>query len=206
MGGGSSATLDVGARHQGNLDVLLATPFSDPNTDIPAFLESIDDAAASANVPPPTDIWINKLNLQHLRNSNSFKVWARNNQQAAALVLQGHLTENLWGRTWHFLGTKYQAADGSMKPYIPLTGQGSLVLTPPPGEAWVKASQGSSLVPRSLNIGSDVDEILNNFDVVYGPFAYAKLLDDPVRLLGYIGDKFGFNFNEPNAIWQAAGF
>lgn len=205
-GAESSATFEVDATHQGNLDGLLTGLFNVAGTDIPSILESIDDAAATANVPPPTDVWINKLNLQSLRNNNAFKLWAKYNNVATDQVLKGSMIEGLWGRNWHFIGTKYQGADGSMKPYIPLTGQGSLVLTPPPGEAWVKTSQGSSLVPKNLNVGQNVDEILNNFDVVYGPFAYAKLLDDPVRLLGYIGDKFGFNFNEPNAIWQATGF
>lgn len=200
-----SATFQVAATHQGSLNSLITAMFSLPGTDIPTILETIDDAAAAANVPPPTDVWVNKKNLTHLRNNNAFKLWAKQNDVVTSTVLKGGMIEDLWGKTWHFSNGYYTAADGTNKPYIPITGQGSLVLTPPPGP-WCKASQGSSLVPKSIEIKASVDELLNNFDVVYGPFAYAKLLDDPVSLLAYIGDKFGFNFNEPNAIWQADAF
>lgn len=198
--------LGVAATHKGTLDSLITAMFSAATTDIPSILESIDDAAESANVPPPTDVWVNKLNLGDLRNNDYFVEWAANNESASSRVLQGGMIENLWGKTWHFIGTKYKAADGTMKPYIPVTGQGSLILTPKPGDPWMKAVNGSSLVPKSLEIVTDVESALNNLDEIYGQFMYAKIKDDPVNAWAYAGDKFGFNFNDPNAIWTGDAF
>ena len=205
--GGASVAADfeVAASHQGDLAGLIPSLFSDPGTDIPEVIESIDDAAAQAHVPVPTDVWVNKVNLQHLRNNNAFKFWAANNA-AAATVLQGGAIEGLWGKTWHFISGYYTAADGTSQPLIPITGTGSAVFTPPPGNPWLKCSVGATVLPRSINVVADFDAALSNLSTAYGQFMYAKLLDDPVRLVGYMGDKFGFNFNEPAAIWQAEAF
>ncbi len=35
---------------------------------------------------------------------------------------------------------------------------------------------------------------------------YAVLNHNPVKVLGFMGDKFGFNFNEPGAVWQLTAF
>ena len=203
VGAAMSAGFDVASTHQGNLDGLLSDLFSDPAADIPAMLEALDDAAESENVPPPTDVWVNKLALASLRNNAKFQTWAQYNESATGQVLRGGMIEGLWGKTWHFIGTKYRAVDGSMQPFLPVT---TAVFTPPPGEPWMKASSGSTVLPRSIGVMPDIDAALGNLDVVYGPFSYAKLLDDPVRVMGYLGDKFGFHFAEPNAVWQATAF
>jgi len=205
-GATTTCEFEVAAGHKDSLGGLITGMFSTAGTDIAAIIESIDDAAASANVPPPTDIWINKLNLESLRNNDYFADWATHNEAASTQVLRGGMIENLWGKTWHFVGTKYQSSDGTMKPYIPLTGSGSAVFTPPPGGDWVKASNGLTCVPKSIEIKKSVDEVIGQIDTVYGEFMYAKLIDDPVKMIAYMGDKFGFNFNEPDAIWQADAF
>lgn len=205
-GAAVSADFEVASSHQGDLGGLISGLFSVPGTDIPAIIEDIDDAAAQAHVPIPTNVWVNKLNLQHLRNNNAFKFWAQHNPGATDQVLRGGIIEGLWGKTWHFVSGYYTAADGSNKPLIPTTGQGSAVFTPPANNPWLKCSVGATVLPKSINVSADIDEALSNLSLAYGSFMYAKLLDDPVRLVGYMGDKFGFNFNEPGAIWQSEAF
>jgi len=201
-----TATFEMQASNQGNLGGLMTGLLSNPSTDIPSIIETIDDTAVGLNVPATTDVWVNKLNLQYLRNNNSFKYWAQYNKEASDQVLRGGIINDLWGKTWHFIGTKYTASDGTTKPYIPQTGTGSFVLTPPPGLPWMKVAEGASLLPKDVNIVTDVDEALANIVKTYGPFAYAKLEHNPLRMMAFMGDKFGLFFNDPNAVWQATGF
>ncbi len=112
----------------------------------------------------------------------------------------------MWGKTWHFVSGYYTAADGSNKPLIPTTGQGSLVFTPPANQPWLKATKGATVLPKTLDLLDTADAGLAQLSLAFGPFMYAKLKDDPVELLAYIGDKWGLNFNEPDAIWQGTGF
>lgn len=202
----TTSDFQLPAGNLGNLGGLMTSLFSTATTDIPSILESIDDQATSNSVPPPTDVWVNKVNLQYLRNNNAFKFWAQYNQVSNQQILNGGIIPDLWGKTWHFIGTKYTASDGTVKPYIPTTGQGSLVLTPPPGEPWCKTSKGLNLFPGDLNPANDIDAILGNIQKSYGEFAYAKLEHNPVRVRAFMGEKFGFNFNEPGAVWAATGF
>ena len=202
----ASADFQVPGNNQGNLGGLITGLFSTAGTDIPAILESIVQQARTNNVPVPTNCWINRANLASLRNNTKFQTWAANNPQPAERILQGGMIENLWGFNWRFVSAMYQNVSGTMTPYIPLTGVGSLVMTPDPNGPWAKATNGLNLVPRTLDLVTSVEEALNQLDNVYGAFAYAALTHNPIRVDSFLGDKFGLHFNEPGAVWQATAF
>jgi hypothetical protein len=200
-----TADFQLPANNKGNLGGLITGLFSTAATDIPAILESVVDQARTNNVPVPTNIWINRTNLSSLRNNTKFQTWAANNEGLATQVIRGGMIEELWGFRWNFVSTKYSNSSGTMTPYIPATGQGSMVMTPDVGP-WCKSSIGLNLIPRVIGAARTIDEALGNIEQVYGPFAYAKLLDDPIRAIAYTGDKFGFHLNEPGAVWAATAF
>lgn len=202
----TSASFQVPAANQGNLGGLITGLFSTAATDIPAILESIVQQARTNNVPVPTTCWMNRANLASLRNNTKFQTWAANNPQPADRVLSGGMIEGLWGFNWRFISTMYQNVAGSMVPYIPTTGVGSLVLTPDPTGPWIKATNGLNLIPRTIDVVGTVDEALSQLDSVYGAFAYASMNHNPVQIDAFLGDKFGLHFNEPGAIWQATAF
>ncbi|MCY2966293.1 MAG: major capsid protein [Planctomycetota bacterium] len=205
-GAAQTADFQVPAANQGNAGGLVTGLFSTVGTDIPAILESIVDQALTNNVPAPRHLWMNKSNLSSLRNNTKFQTWAANNEGPASQILRGQMIEDLWGWTWHFVQSKYENSSGSMTPYIPATGVGSVVLTPDPTGPWVKATTGLNLIPKTLDLATTVDAALASIDQVYGAFAYAALNHNPISIDAFLGDKFGLHFNEPGAVWQLTAF
>jgi hypothetical protein len=203
-----TADFEMPANNKGNLNGLIADLWSVAGADIPSQLENVVDVSASAHVPKPTDIWLHRKNLKNLRNNNAFKFWAQFNQELSRDVISGRVSEiaNLWGFTWHFIDDYYEAQDGTSKPIIPLTGQGSVVITPPPAGNWRSAANGLTLVPRELNVKPDVEALIDSLESVYGRFYYASIQDNPVRIMANIGDHFAFNFNEPASIYAGTAF
>lgn len=198
---GATVTADFGvsSTHKTNLGGIIDKLWSDPTADIPSHIEAIKDAAESASVEEPTDIWLHATKKKELRANEQFQLWAAQNDRVTDVILKGNIIEGLWGVNWHFYGGKYKAADGSMKDYIPPT---KAFLCPPASSPWINAVQGKTLVPTELNIVADWRAALAKAEEMYGKYSYAKLTDDPMALWLYMGDKFGVYFADPNAIWM----
>lgn len=205
---GAAGTADFGvpAGNKGTLGGVIGESelFDNPSADIPAVLSTIDEAAEAASVPIPTDVWVHRSNIPGLQNNLKYQTWAVRNPSHADAVLNGGIVENLWGKTWHFLGHRYDdPVTGTSTPYIPTT---KAIFTPPPNSNVFRAVNGVTEVPDSTGIFGSIQEALNAVAEMIGQFAYAKLVDDPIKLMAYIGDKFLFALNEPQAIWQATAF
>jgi hypothetical protein len=188
--------------------------FPTASTDIPAVLQSIVTQAATNGKPIPTDIWVNRANLGEITSNNFFQGWGQYSGEYARDVLQGYYKKgmltidipNLWGFDWHFVGSYYTDYAGTNRAYIPASGAGSMIMTPPPGGEWMKATEGLTLVPSTIGVMGDVDSALASAREEYGMYSYAKLTDDPFVLWAYMGDLFGWNLPEPDAIWRPQAF
>lgn len=197
-----TADFEVPAKRKNQLDQgsgnLIGASWAAAGTDIQAHLNAIDDAAEADNVEPPTDIWCHTLFKDNLRNNTDFQTWAAASAADSEQILRGNMIEGLFGKTWHFYGGKYLNTSGTMQNFIPTT---KVVLTPPIGP-WLKATEGSMLVPSSIGVQQSWEAALAQTQKVHGPFSYAKLIDDPVQLFLYMGDTFGLHFADPDAIWM----
>lgn len=205
---GAAGTADFGvpAGNKGTIGGLIGESelFDNPSADIPEILSAIDESAEAASVPIPTDVWVHRSNIPGLTNNLKYQTWAVRNPAHADAVLNGGIVENLWGKTWHFVGHRYDdPITGSSTPYIPTT---KAILTPPPNSNVFRAVNGVTNVPSDIGISSSWEEALNSVQEMVGQYAYAKLVDDPIKLIAYVGDKFLFALNEPQAIWQATAF
>lgn len=205
---GAAHTADFGvpAGNKGTLGGLIGESelFDNPAADIPAVLSAIDESAEANSLPAPTDVWVHRSNIPGLQNNLKYQTWAVRNPAHAERVLNGEIVENLWNRTWHFWGHRYKpAGGGALVPYLPTN---KAILTPPPASNIFRRANGVTLVPSEIGISGSWEEALNAVQEMVGMFAYAKLVDDPIKLLAYIGDKFIFGLNEPAAIWQATAF
>ena len=199
-----TADFEVPANNQGTANGLNPDLWSETDTDIPAVLEAISEQAASDIVPRPTEIWVPYSALQYLRNNDRFIEWAAKNPDYSSRILRGEPIIDLWGFNWHFVMDYYTSpVDGSRKPLVPAT---KAILTPPPGESWYAQVNGPTIVPAMDGIAGSIEEAINRQNLVYGPFSYAKLIDNPVRISNFAGDKFGFGFNEVGAVWQLTAF
>lgn len=198
-----TADMEVPANNQGTANGLNAALWSVAGTDIQSVLEDIMAQSASNIVPLPTDIWLNAANIKYLRNNDYFVEWAAKNPEYSAKILRGEAIMDLFGFTWHFVREYYTAADGSRKPLVPTT---KAILTPPPGDTWKAAVNGPTVIPSEVGVTASIEEAINRENIVHGPFSYAKIVDNPVRICNFAGDKFGFGFNEPGAVWQLTAF
>lgn len=198
-----TADFEIPANNQGTANGLNPDLWSEADTDIPSVLEAISEQAASDIVPRPTEAWVPYSALQYLRNNDTFIEWAAKNPEYSSKILRGEPILDLWGFNWHFVMDYYTAADGSRKPLVPAT---KAILTPPPGDSWRVAVNGPTVVPSLDGITGSVEEAIGKQNIVHGPFSYAKIEDNPVRISNFAGDKFGFGFNEPGAVWQLTAF
>lgn len=197
-----TADMGVSANHKGNLNGLVTALWSVAGTKIATQLDNLKNQAEAEGAEPPTEIYVHSLSKIHLRANTEFQTWAVENNQIADTILRGDMIPDLWGFNWHFYGGKYKGADGNMKDFIPTT---KAVICPKPGP-WLRAANGSTLVPSSLEISQTVEQALSNVAKVYGQYAYAKLLDNPLKLAMFMGDVFGLNFADPASIWQPTVF
>jgi hypothetical protein len=202
---GATMTCDFGvpASRRGNLSGAIAALWSDPAARIGDQIDAIRDQAEADGSEPPTEIWLHSSTKRHLRNNTQFSDWAKYHYVQSEVVLRGDMIPNLWGLNWRFFGGKYRSAEGTMVDFIPQT---RAILTPPAGRPWMRAAHGSTLVPKSISIAGDVQTALQETSKFHGPFSYARLVDDPLSVYLYMGDKFGLHFADPNAVWQPTVF
>ena len=139
---------------------------------------------------------------KHLQDNNEFRFWAQRQQRTAESVLQGDMIEDLWGFNWHFIGGTYQDSSGATHDLIPQT---SAVICPQTGP-WLAASRGLELVPQDLSPAPGWREAIAQLAEVYGQFGYAVLEHNPAQLSLFLGENWGLNFPDPNAIWMPTCF
>lgn len=197
-----SADFGIADSHRGNLGGLIAAPWSTDSTKIFDHLDDIDDKAEEIGVPTPTEIYIHNLKKRKIRDNTQFQTWAKESNVAPDTVLRGGEIKDLWGKNWHFLGHQYKNASDTMTDFLPQTH--ALIL--PPDGPWKRCHNGSELVPSTIGHSADWRGALGNLNKTFGQFAYATVEHNPVRLQLFLGDNFGMNFPEPNALWLANAF
>jgi len=190
----------VSSANQTNLGGQITANITSSSFDFWGLFAYMDYTSASNNVAPATDIWISENNKRYIRENLQFQKWAAQAGVDAQSVLRGNMVEGMFGRNWHFVGQRYTNNAGSMAQYIP---DSKLIATPSPSDrSWFEAANGSTLVPTSMDIKGSVQEALNAVTEVYGPFSYAAVKHDPITVVQYAGDCFGFNLTSPDAIYQ----
>jgi hypothetical protein len=77
------------------------------------------------------------------------------------------------------------------------------VFTPEPNRGWYDLVEGSELVPQTIDLVGETGVNLSDYKMEYGQWAYAKSLDDPLRLLVIMGDNFLPVIRSPKCIFNA---
>lgn len=192
-----SADFGVANGHRGNLGGTISALWSVAGTKIGTQLDAIKLAARKAGVPVPTEIYVHETKKSVLRANTEFNDWAKYNSMRIDDVLRNEGIDGLWGFNWHFVGGGYYDASDTWVDLLPTT---QALICPAVGP-WLRAFEGSELLPNSIDIQPNAQSALSSLVKVYGPFAYAKLLDNPVRLSMFSGDNFGLGFADPNSVW-----
>lgn len=201
---GAAYSVDFGvpATRKGQLDpgsgAIIGLPWDNPAARILDDLDDIRIQAESEGVGEPRHIWLHHAAKRWLRDNTQLQEYVKGSPEMVERVLAGSMIEDLNGWTWHFFSGTYQAADGSSKPYIPLT---QAILTPDIGP-WLRAVNGSELITGFEGIRSSVDEALGEITEVFGDFAYVKLVDNPTKLVLRMGTNFVHAFANPGSVWM----
>ena len=128
-------------------------------------------------------------------------------QEAATLK---EIPDGFMGLIWHnmeeaFLVNMQTNAGGAMsaETVADVFGDDQVVFTPDPDRGWYDFVEGSELVPQTIDLVGEEEAKLSNYQMEYGQWAYAKSLDDPLRLQVIMGDNFLPVIRAPKCIFNA---
>lgn len=201
---GAAYSVDFGVpdSHKGQLNdgggALISTAWSDPSAKILDDLDDLRVRAEEENAGEPRHIWLHHSAKRWLRDNTQLRDYVQGSPEKVDRVLAGSMIEDLNGWTWHFFSGSYQAADGTVKPYLP---KNKAVLTPDVGP-WLRAANGSELISSFEGVRPSVDAALGEITEVFGDFAYVKLVDNPTKLVLRMGTNFVYAFANPAAVWM----
>lgn len=205
---GSAYSIDHGvpATNTGQVDLsnfggsgnAIATAWDNPAAKILTQLDNLTMAAEYNNCPPPKHIWIRRSKRWWIRENTEILAMYNAGKERLDNATKGDTFE-INGYTFHFSDATYEAADGTIKYYIP---EAKAIITPDPADSrWIARAAGLEYVPTTHEIGGSMEEIMNSLSEVYGPFTFA--LFDP-RTMGidlFMGDNWLWGLREPKAIW-----
>lgn len=207
--GATTQTIDFGidATHKTNLNSLslLGTSFTAAGFDLIGLFDYIDNTAVTENSEPITEVHCDISLKQYLLKNTQFQTWAAKGTPVTDEVLTGQYSgrvtiPNVFGKNFHFYGGSYTNASGSQSRYVPTT---KMIFTPPESSrTWYEPSEGMSLVPTSLEVKSTVEDAVNSLAEVYGPYSYASMSHNPLRVDHFAGDCFGFNLKTPQSVFM----
>lgn len=195
--------LQVPANNKTNLNGLLASLWSNKTAKLCDQLDAIRRCSMQNNRERPTEIWVNSINKKHLRNNDQFVEWCLKSDRAVEEVLRGEIILDLWGWNWHFVDGTYTASDNTTKDFFPTT---IATITPPITGAWCKRTDHLSVVPKQTGIMPDWKSAHGMAPKYFGPYSYAYIDHNPYQLSLFMGDKYGFVFADPGAIYIATAF
>jgi hypothetical protein len=105
---------------------------------------------------------------------------------------------NLYGLTWiPATGDFIEAPDGTKTKML----TNKCIFVPEITRDWYEMHEGSSAVPNSYGAASDAADAASLVDVIYGMFSYAKIIDNPVGIEHFCGDKFLPTFKVPTNVF-----
>lgn len=202
-GAAFTANFGLPASHQGQLDPgtgpIVDISWANPSAKILDDLDQIREQAEVENSEPPTHVWAHNDLKRHLRNNTQLEGYFQRNPEASTGVLRGSVVENLGGLTWHFFSGSYTAADASNQFFLPKTK--ALITPDPTPTGWLRARNGSELIPRFTGVHQSPDEALADLIETFGDFAYVRLDDNPTKLTLRMGTNFVYALANPNAVW-----
>lgn len=200
----TSADFGIANARRGDCADIFAALWSTAGTKIGEQLAIADRENAKAGAPRIGTILLSSLNKSAIRANTEFNDWAKYNSIRPNAILEGEGIDGLWGKNWRFIDGTWTDVNGTTHDLIPQT---LAVLVPDMGNgAWLRKYRGGELVPGSLELGSTLDEIVNQLELVYGEYMYAQLTLNPVNLELYNGDNFGLGMPEVNCMFTVTAF
>lgn len=205
---GATYTMDFGIPNSTNRGTIAAISgvggaWNSPTTNIVLQLQTMKIKAQQAHGYIPEIILYGKNIPTYLsQNDSVIPYLSRNPTFRDEFVQKGYIkpTHDLFDYVWYPIADA--GFNNSSGVYQLPIGDDDIVLCPMPDDSWWGWAEGSYMVPSTLNIINDIDSLVGALNKVYGSFGYAKLVDDPARMIGIMGDTFTPFIKIPEVVYQ----
>ena len=193
---------------------IITAGWNTASTDIIGQIKAIKKAARKLTGFPLRHAFYGINVFQYLNTNTVLQAYLKHNpgmqakfQEAATLK---EIPDGFMGLIWHnmeeaFLVNMQTNAGGAMsaETVADVFGDDQVVFTPDPDRGWYDFVEGSELVPQTIDLVGEEEAKLSNYQMEYGQWAYAKSLDDPLRLQVIMGDNFLPVIRAPKCIFNA---
>ncbi len=205
---GATITCDFGINATTNQGTIAAITgvggaWNSPTTNIVLQLETLKIKAQQAHGYIPEVILYGKNIPTYLTtNDHTIPYLSRNATVRDSFIEKGYITPtyDLFDYRWYPIADAgFNNAAGTYQ--LPI-GDDDIVFVPQFDESWWGWAEGSYMVPSTLNILNDLDAMIGALNKLYGAFGYSKLIDDPARLIGIMGDTFTPYIKLPDVVYQ----
>ncbi len=134
-----------------------------------------------------TEAYYGKNIPGYIFGNDTAKEWINRNQTLSAQAFaRNQVPEGFQALNWHDASKGfYLDASDTVQQFI---GDDDVVFTPAISDDWWRMAYGSNPVPMgAMSRGTDANDMLAQIEEVVGPYSYAELLTNPVRIEQYAG-------------------
>lgn len=198
-----SISYGISASHQNQLAGIIAASWATATTDIPLHLRQIKKQARRDTGYELKYAFYGENLPSYLTANNFVKDYLSRNYPFAQkeFLENAEIPQGLFGFTWVPVYQTFFEDNASVNQSI--FGVDAVTFTPEPNAEWWQQAEGSYQVPTSYNPVQDLASGANSFSTVFGPFAWARPIDNPPTATMFQGDTFLPHLRVPDAIFQA---
>lgn len=206
-GATEQVAFQVPAGNQGQLDVLgtgniITAPWDLADTDIPEQVRVLKASSLKLNGYEVENILYGVDVVSYLINNDYvIDYLSREGAMRGEYLRNGELPARLFDCSWApAYKMFFEDSNGTNQTIFDAD---KVVFYPTVTDQWWTLFLGSQPVPRSIDLAPDAMSALDNCEMAYGMFGYARLGIAPIQLLITFGDNFFPCLKLNNAIYQA---
>jgi hypothetical protein len=214
VGATTTVNWSVPAGNQNQLNVfgngnLIDAYWDSTTADIINQIVSIKQAAAELTGFPIKHAYYGRNILNFMATNTTVQAFlsrsaaAGGRSQGQQILDTGEMPDNFMGINWHPC-YEFSYLDANNVVQTPV-GDDNVIFTPEYSPNWWQFIEGTTVVPKSINIfpGEDAQSVQSNYDKRPGRWAYGVPIDDPPTAKILYGDRFICGPVVPAAIFQA---
>lgn len=200
---GADLEIDYGipAANKDQLGGIIGASWATTSTDIVTQVNRIKQQAVQQTGYPLVHALYGKNIAGYLTSNTSFQQYlARNTAFNQKWVDTGTIPGGVLDLNW--IPVQNSFFEDSSGTVTEIFGADSVIFCPDINPMTWSVYEGSYPVPKSIQMAQDVEAMLGNFSVEYGPFGFA-MMNPPSQIIGVYGDTFIPRFKVPEAFFLA---
>jgi hypothetical protein len=200
---GADLEIDYGipANNKNQLNGIISASWATAATDIVTQVNRIKQQAVQTTGYPLKHALYGKNVAEYLTKNTTFQQYlARNPNFNQRYVDTGTIPAGVLDLNW--IPVQNSFFEDSSGTVTEIFGADSVIFCPEINPMTWSIYEGSYPVPKSIALAQDVEAMLGNFEVQYGPFGFA-MMNPPSQIIGVYGDTFLPRFKVPEAFFLA---